>query len=63
MSKAIRYTRLSQDSDTSIDWQKRHTREYADENSVFLEGIYDDGEQSSGFDESREEFQEVRDRI
>jgi len=60
MSSAIGYTRLSQESDTSIDRQKRHIREYADENGLTLETIYDDGERSSGFDESREEYQQVR---
>jgi len=63
MSSAIGYTRLSQDSDTSIDRQKRHIREYADENGLSLETIYDDGERSSGFDENREEYQQVRDRV
>jgi DNA invertase Pin-like site-specific DNA recombinase len=63
VSSAIGYTRLSQESDTSIDRQKRHIREYADENGLTLETIYDDGERSSGFDESREEYQQVRDRV
>jgi DNA invertase Pin-like site-specific DNA recombinase len=60
---AIGYTRLSQESDTSIDRQKRHIREYADETGLTLEDIYDDGERSSGFDESREQYQAVRDRV
>lgn len=63
MSSAIGYTRLSQESDTSLDRQKRHIREYADKNGLTLETIYDDGEQSSGFDESREEYQTVRERV
>lgn len=63
MNSAIGYTRLSQDSDTSIDRQTRHIREYADERDLTLEHIYDDGERSSGFDESREEYQRLRDRI
>lgn len=63
MSSAIGYTRLSQDSDTSIDRQKRHIRTYADENGLTLKAIYDDGERSSGFDESREEYQRARDRV
>lgn len=63
MSSAVGYTRLSQESDTSIDRQKRHIREYADENGFTLKAIYDDGERSSGFDESREEYQRVRDRV
>lgn len=63
MSSAVGYTRLSQESDTSIDRQKRHIRAYADENALTLEAIYDDGERSSGFDESREEYQRVRERV
>lgn len=63
MSSAIGYTRLSQESDTSIDRQKRHIRAYVDENGFTLEVIYDDGERSSGFDESREEYQRVRERV
>lgn len=63
MSSAVGYTRLSQESDTSIDRQKRHIRAYADENGLTLEAIYDDGERSSGFDESREEYQRVRERV
>lgn len=63
MSSAVGYTRLSQESDTSIQRQKRHIREYADDNGLALETIYDDGERSSGFDENREEYQHVRDRV
>lgn len=63
MSSAIGYTRLSQKSDTSIERQKRHIREYADSNGFTLETIYDDGERSSGFDENREEYQLLRDRV
>lgn len=63
MSSAVGYTRLSQESDTSIDRQKRHIRAYTDENALTLEAIYDDGERSSGFDESREEYQRVRERV
>jgi DNA invertase Pin-like site-specific DNA recombinase len=62
--RTVGYTRLSQKSDTSIDRQKRHIREYADEQALELQRIYDDGESSSGFDtESREEYQKLRRRI
>lgn len=64
MTVAIGYTRLSQDSDTSIDRQKRHIREYASDHGFELETIYDDGERSSGFEtESRDEYQRVRERV
>jgi DNA invertase Pin-like site-specific DNA recombinase len=61
---ALGYTRLSQDSDTSIDRQKRHIKEYAVENGLDLEEpIYDDGEQASGWDSERSEYQKLRERI
>lgn len=61
MTVAIGYTRLSQDSDTSIGRQKRHIREYADAHGFDLVNIYDDGEQSSGFDTAeRDQYQKVR---
>ena len=63
MTSAIGYTRLSQDSDTSIARQKRHIREYCDEHGLDLETIYDDGEFSSGFNIERSEYQNVRDAI
>lgn len=63
MSDAIGYTRLSQESDTSIERQKRHIRAYADERHFTLKTIYDDGERSSGFDEDREQYQQVRSRV
>jgi DNA invertase Pin-like site-specific DNA recombinase len=63
MSSAVGYTRLSQESDTSITRQKRHIRSYAEENGLTLDTIYDDGERSSGFDKSREEYQSVRKRV
>ena len=63
MSDAIGYTRLSQESDTSIERQKRHIRAYAEERDFTLETIYDDGERSSGFDEDREQYQQVRSRV
>lgn len=63
MSRAVGYSRLSQESDTSIDRQKRHIREYAEDHGLGLEQIYNDGERSSGFDESREKYQQLRARV
>lgn len=61
---AIGYTRLSQQSDASIERQKRHIREYADEHGLELEQIYDDGEGSSGFDTAeRTAYQKLREQI
>ena len=63
MSDAVGYTRLSQESDASIDRQKRHIREYADEHGYLVDTIYDDGQHSSGFDDDREEYQLLRERV
>jgi len=63
MTEAVGYTRLSQDSDTSIDRQKRHIREYANDHGFELVEMYDDGEHSSGFDAGREEYQALRDHV
>jgi len=63
MTEAVGYTRLSQDSDTSIGRQKRHIREYADANGFELVELYDDGEHSSGFDAGREQYQNLRDHV
>jgi DNA invertase Pin-like site-specific DNA recombinase len=61
--KAVGYTRLSQESDTSIDRQKRHIREYCEEHGFDLGRIYDDGEQASGWDSERSEYEDLRQRI
>ena len=60
---ALGYTRLSQRSDTSIPRQKDHIREYCDDHGLTLERIYDDGEESSGFDATREEYRRLRERV
>lgn len=60
---AVGYTRLSQQSDTSIDRQKQHIRAYADEHGFDVDRIYDDGQGASGFESAREEYRELRDRV
>lgn len=60
---AVGYTRLSQESDTSIPRQKRKIREYCDEHGLDLETILDDGQRTSGFDTDRDGYQELKDRI
>jgi len=60
---AIGYTRLSQQSDTSIERQRSHIKEYADERGWQLATVYDDGERASGFDSNREQYQRLRDRV
>jgi len=57
MSEALGYSRLSQESDTSIDRQKRNIRDYCDEHDHDLLEILNDGEQASGFDDERPEYQ------
>lgn len=63
MNRSVGYTRLSQDSDTSIDRQKRGIRGYCDRNALDLVEIHDDGEFSSGYDVTRSEYQAVKDRV
>lgn len=63
MTTAIGYTRLSQDSDLSIDRQKKHIRDYCDEHGLGLDTIFNDGEYSSGFNVDRAEYQRVRERV
>jgi len=64
MSKAVGYTRLSQQSDTSIDNQRDHIRAYASANGLDLVAVLSDGEQSSGFDvDDLDAFGELRERV
>lgn len=60
---AIGYTRLSQKSDTSLGNQKQNIREYCDEHGMKLDRIYDDGQQASGWDDSRDEYRELKQRL
>lgn len=61
---AIGYTRLSQKSDTSIERQEEHIREYATQQDFELVEIYSDGQGASGFDkEDREQYQAVVERV
>ena len=59
-SKAVGYTRLSQQSDTSIEDQKTAIKDYCDQLGLELLRIYDDGEGSSGFDTERPQYVELR---
>jgi len=54
---AAGYVRLSQESDTSIDRQRKNIREYCDEHGLQLTQVYDDGQMASGFDSERPEYQ------
>lgn len=61
---AVGYTRLSQDSDRSIDRQTENIKKYVEGlDDTSLETIYDDGRWSSGFDSSRSEWQTVTERV
>jgi DNA invertase Pin-like site-specific DNA recombinase len=50
MTTALGYTRLSQQSDTSIANQQANIRAYAETHGLTLAEVLSDGEQSSGFD-------------
>lgn len=60
---AYGYTRLSQQSDTSIQDQKQYIRQYCSENNLELEKIFNEGEKSSGFKNDREKYQEMLQKI
>lgn len=62
-TKAYGYTRLSQKSDTSIEKQKQYIEQYCEEHSLELVDIFDDGEKSSGYEDQREEYQEMLKQI
>lgn len=57
--KAVGYTRLSQQSDTSIDNQAGNIKQYATDMGFDLVDILSDGEQSSGFKTDREAYQSL----
>lgn len=58
------YVRLSQEGrDASLDEQKRSIREYAREHGLDLQTTRNDGENTSGFDTERGEYQLLREKI
>jgi len=59
-SEAVGYTRLSQQSDTSIGNQMTVIRDYCERQGLELVRIYDDGAGSSGFDTEHPEYAKVR---
>lgn len=61
--KAIGYLRLSQESDTSIDRQRRNVETYADERGFELADVYSDGQRASGFDGDRPEYERVVEQV
>jgi DNA invertase Pin-like site-specific DNA recombinase len=63
MSDAVGYIRLSQESDTSIDRQRRNIETYADAHDLALDCIYSDGQRASGFDGDRPEYEAVVERV
>jgi len=56
---AVGYVRLSDTSDTSIGQQVAEIREYADTQGYELTHIYNEGERVSGFDTTREKYQQM----
>lgn len=54
------YVRLSQTSERSIEAQKEDIRSYTnDHDDLQLEHIYDEGQKASGWDDSREQYQQM----
>lgn len=56
MMKAVSYLRLSQKSDTSIQSQREDTEQYCRDNNLELVKIFNDGQNSSGFNDDRPEY-------
>jgi DNA invertase Pin-like site-specific DNA recombinase len=63
MTNAWGYVRLSQDSDTSIQKQKKSIREYAKDRGLNLQTTRNEGEGKSGFKTDREQFDLLREKI
>jgi DNA invertase Pin-like site-specific DNA recombinase len=58
------YVRLSQEGrDLSLEKQKADIREYAKEHDLDLQTTRNDGENTSGFDKTREGYQLLREKI
>ena len=54
---------MSQQSDISIDRQKKLVRDYCTKHSLNLVNIYDDGQRSSGFDDDRPAYNEMMEHV
>lgn len=61
--KAVGYTRLSQESDTSISSQKDDIRSYCSSEGLELDHMFDEGEKESGFDDEREQYQAMKEYL
>jgi DNA invertase Pin-like site-specific DNA recombinase len=61
--KAVGYTRLSQESDTSISSQKDDISSYCSSEGLELEHMFDEGEKQSGFDDEREQYQAMKEYL
>ena len=53
------YKRLSDVSDTSLQRQQRRIEQYAEENDLELEFVYDEGQKASGWNSNREQYQKM----
>lgn len=63
MTKAVGYTRLSQDG-MSIPKQKEKIQSYCERHNLDLLTIYDDGKQASGYEtDERPEYRKLRERV
>lgn len=63
-NRAWGYVRLSQTGrEASLAEQKTSIREYARESGIHLETTRNDGDRTSGFDNSRDQYQLIREKI
>lgn len=57
--RAAGYKRLSQDGGASLERQDRLIRAYADDNDMEIVAMYNDGEYQSGYENQREQYQQL----
>ncbi|QLG28168.1 recombinase family protein [Halorarum halophilum] len=57
---AVGYVRRSDKSDSSIESQIRDIHEYAEENGYEVDQVYNEGNRVSGWDDAREQYNEMR---
>lgn len=58
--EGVSYLRLSQESDTSIPSQREDIESYSNENNIDLISEFNDGQNSSGFNDDRPEYQSMK---
>lgn len=61
--KGVSYLRLSQESDRSIPSQREDIEKYCEQNDINLVKEFNDGQNSSGFNDERPEYRKMKKRL